>query len=130
VDLADELKVCLLVREVIRAGTARAVHDVSDGGLLVAIAEMALAGGVGVRLAAATGGLQDAAWWFGEDQGRFVLAVPPRHVDVLTARARALGLPAVRLGIVAGEAVAVGEDSVRLGDLRAAHEGWMPRYMQ
>src|SRR6185503_118055 len=48
VDLADEIKAGNLVRSLIREGKVEAVHDVSDGGLLVAIAEMALAGGLGV----------------------------------------------------------------------------------
>jgi phosphoribosylformylglycinamidine synthase subunit PurL len=129
VDLADELKVCLLVREAIRAGTVRAVHDVSDGGLLVAVAEMALAGSTGAQLEPAPSGLPEAAWWFGEDQGRFVVAVPPRHVAGLAAQAHGLGLPALRIGIAAGEALAVGEDSVSLADLRTEHEGWLPQYM-
>ena len=49
-----------------------AVHDISDGGLLVAIAEMALAGGIGVQLFPYEGKLPAHAAWFGEDQGRYV----------------------------------------------------------
>ena len=59
----------------ILAGTVRACHDVSDGGLLVAMAEMAMAGRIGVRLSAGPRDIPGHAFWFGEDQGRYVLAV-------------------------------------------------------
>ena len=72
VDLADEIKAGNLVRSLIREGKVRAVHDVSDGGLLVAVAEMALAGGIGVQLFPYEGKLPAHAAWFGEDQGRYV----------------------------------------------------------
>ena len=62
---------------VIREGKVDAVHDVSDGGLLVAVAEMALAGGRGVELFPYEGKLPAHAIWFGEDQGRYVLSADP-----------------------------------------------------
>ena len=64
------------MRAQILAGAVRACHDVSDGGLLVAVAEMALAGGIGVRLSTGPRDIPGHAFWFGEDQGRYVLAVP------------------------------------------------------
>ena len=54
----------------------RACHDVSDGGLLVAVAEMAMAGLIGVRLSTGPRDIPGHAFWFGEDQGRYLLAVP------------------------------------------------------
>ena len=62
------------VRGLIRSGRVSAVHDISDGGLLVAVAEMALAGGRGVALDAAPEGRPAHAVWFGEDQGRYLVA--------------------------------------------------------
>src|SRR5207302_11519544 len=53
VDLAAEKRNGCVVRGMIHAGTATAVHDVSDGGLLIALAEMAIAGGLGAELLAA-----------------------------------------------------------------------------
>jgi phosphoribosylformylglycinamidine synthase len=70
VDLAAERRNGDFVRALIGEGTATAVHDVSDGGLAVALAEMALAGGQGAEVEAHPGYSQ-AAWWFGEDQGRY-----------------------------------------------------------
>ena len=76
VDLAAERRNGDAVRGWIRPGLVAACHDLSDGGLLVAVAEMAMAGGTGARLAAGPAGLPAHGWWFGEDQGRYLLAVP------------------------------------------------------
>jgi phosphoribosylformylglycinamidine synthase len=130
VDLADEIKAGRLVRVLIREGKVSAVHDVSDGGLLVAIAEMALAGGLGADLFAYEGKLPAHAVWFGEDQGRYVLSVDPAQAEEVLERARLLALPGRIAGRVGGEAIALrGEPAVPLAELRATHQGWLPGYM-
>ncbi|QPQ54070.1 phosphoribosylformylglycinamidine synthase subunit PurL [Allosphingosinicella flava] len=103
------------VRQLILDGKATAVHDVSDGGLLVAVAEMALAGGIGAELGAIT----DAASAFGEDQGRYVVTGKDLHL------AYTAGVSVTRIGTTGGNEVA----GVPLEDLRAAHEGFFPRLM-
>jgi phosphoribosylformylglycinamidine synthase len=130
VDLADELKAGGLVRKLIREGRAKSVHDLSDGGLLVAVAEMALAGDLGVELFAYEGRLPAHAIWFGEDQGRYLIEVAPHHANDITARARLLALPARIIGRTGGEGLVLkGEELLSLADLREAHEGWLPGYM-
>ena len=129
VDLAAEIKAGNLVRALIRAGKVRAVHDVSDGGLLVAIAEMALAGGIGAELQQPEPAVPGHALWFGEDQGRYVLAVPPLHAKDVLASARGLGLPAHTIGRCSGQALTLDGQSLPLAKLRLAHEGWLPGYM-
>ncbi len=129
VDLAAERRNGDFVRERIRNHGLRRVHDLSDGGLLIAAAEMALASGVGVSLAA-----QDAlpahAWLLGEDQARYLLAVPAGEANALLAAAKAADVPARMVGEAGGSTVScVGLFAVALPDLRAAHEGWMPAYM-
>ncbi len=130
VDLADEIKAGNLVRSLIREGKVEAVHDVSDGGLLVAIAEMALAGGLGVQLFPYEGRLPAHAAWFGEDQGRYVLEASPELAEEIIERARLLALPARVVGRVGGEGLLLkSEAPLSLADLRAAHEAWLPQYM-
>src|SRR5205085_12087949 len=75
VDLSAEKRNGDVVRGMIHAGTATAVHDVSDGGLLVALAEMAIASGIGAQLLAAPASIVPHAYWFGEDQARYVVTV-------------------------------------------------------
>ncbi|MDX2258282.1 MAG: phosphoribosylformylglycinamidine synthase subunit PurL [Hyphomicrobiaceae bacterium] len=130
VDLADEMKAGGLIRTLIREGTTRTVHDCADGGLLVTIAEMALAGGIGVELFAYEGKRPAHAIWFGEDQGRYVVAVDPAKAEEVLARARLLALPARIVGRSGGDALVLpGEDELPLEQLRTAHEGWFKAYL-
>lgn len=130
VDLADEMKAGRLVRALIRERLVDTVHDLSDGGLLVAVAEMALSGNVGVDLYAYEGKLPLHAMWFGEDQGRYVLSVAPDHAEEVTSRARLLALPARIIGRTGGSDLRMhGEDALSLQSLRDAHEGWFKTYM-
>ncbi|RYG86067.1 MAG: phosphoribosylformylglycinamidine synthase II, partial [Alphaproteobacteria bacterium] len=112
VDLAVERKNGEYVRALIIAGTANAVHDVSDGGLLVAITEMALVGGIGaqidIELTAETA--------FGEDQGRYVVTAPA-----------GVGVPgATLIGTVGSSSVG----GVRLDDLREANLAFFRDWME
>jgi phosphoribosylformylglycinamidine synthase len=98
--------------------------------LLVAIAEMALAGGHGVALDAAPSPLPPHAIWFGEDQARYVIATPPDKADGIHKAAAAAKVPLRLLGTVGGDAIALdGETALPLDALRAAHEAWLPRFM-
>jgi phosphoribosylformylglycinamidine synthase len=135
VDLADEIKAGRLVRALIREGKVSAVHDISDGGLLVAVAEMALASGemgsgLGVELFAYEGKLPAHAVWFGEDQGRYVLSVDPARAEEVVERARLLAIPARIVGRTGGAAIALkGEGALPLPELCEINEGWLPKYM-
>lgn len=124
VNLAVERKHGEFVRALIDARLVSACHDVSDGGLLVALAEMAMAKGVGVTLV--QGG--DASFWFGEDQGRYVIAT--KTPDSVVEKAKAAGVPLTRLGQTSGDKVKLeGVGSVAVDALRHAHEAFLPEYM-
>jgi phosphoribosylformylglycinamidine synthase len=128
VDLAAERRNGDFVRALIAEQRVSAVHDVSDGGLLVAIAEMALAGGIGAELEAAPGAAH--AFWFGEDQGRYVVTLPPAAAAALIAAAGKAGVALQRLGRTGGDALTVtGERPILLSALRERFEDWLPRYM-
>lgn len=135
VDLEDEIKAGRLVRTLIRESKVTAVHDCSDGGLIVAIAEMALASGangtgIGAELFPYEGKLPPHAVWFGEDQGRYVLAVTPDTAEEVLERARLLALPARIVGRAGGTSLSLkGETPITLADLAATHESWLPAYM-
>ncbi|WP_370643318.1 phosphoribosylformylglycinamidine synthase subunit PurL [Roseomonas cutis] len=129
VDLAAERRNGDFVRGRIAAGAVAACHDVSDGGLLVAVAEMAMAGEVGVALDAGPEGIPAHAFWYGEDQGRYVLAVA--DAPALLAAAKAAGVPARVLGRVTGkDLVLPGGTTISVASLRAANEGTLPALMQ
>jgi len=127
VDLAVERRNGDFVRNLIQSGQASAVHDLSDGGLIAALAEMALASQIGAQLLAG----EDApiqGWLFGEDQARYLIATTA--ADALLAAAEASGVPARVVGEAGGDVLArPGLFSLDLARLRTAHEGWMPEFM-
>ena len=128
VDLAEERRNGDCVRDLIRRELVTAVHDLADGGLLVALAEMALAGGLGARLDPSRWGEFDpTAFFFGEDQARYVVTTDNSD-PVLRALATA-GVPHLFLGSVGGDAISWGEAAASLDALRRAHEGFFPRLM-
>jgi phosphoribosylformylglycinamidine synthase II len=128
VDLHLERRAGDFVRGLIRAGEAAVVHDLSDGGLVAAAAEMALASGVGVVLNA-TSHEHAHFYLFGEDQGRYLVATT--DPEALIAKAQAAGLHASVAGRASGEALASAQGlfSLPLTALRKAHEDWLPAYM-
>lgn len=128
VNLTAERRHGKFVRTLIAKAEVTAVHDVSDGGLLVAVAEMALAGNKGCALQKQPAE-NLAAFWFGEDQARYVLTV--KDPDAFTAACEEAGIPVLLLGEVFGEALTIeGEGSLLLSELRQAHEQWLPEYME
>ncbi len=130
VDLASERRAGDFVRALIRQGRVSAVHDVSDGGLLVAVAEMALPGGLGVELDAAPQGLPAHAVWFGEDQGRYVASTAPGEIAHILADAAKAKIPVRVIGSVAGDALKLpGEAPLSLAALRSVHARWLPHFM-
>ena len=129
VDLTLEKNSGEFVRELIAARLVSAVHDVSDGGMAVALAEMALAGGLGAEVEAHPD-YSLAAWWFGEDQGRYLVTVPDvaafqaqlakgtRDADTASSGLR-------RIGTVGGDSLF----GVTLGRLREANESFFRDWM-
>jgi phosphoribosylformylglycinamidine synthase len=103
-----------------------AAHDISDGGALVAIAEMALAGSLGASISLPTVA-NPAAVLFGEDQGRML--VTTRNRDALISRASAAGIFAAPIGTVGGDSVEGPGFRASIADLRTAHEGFFAKLM-
>ena len=126
VDLAHEKTVGDFVRGLIHSGTATAVHDCSDGGLSVALAEMAMASGIGASVSLPD--IADAtATLFGEDQGRYVVTVSKADADKLVA---ASGVTVARIGDTGGTSLKLGNArAISVEELKEAHEGWFPAFM-
>jgi phosphoribosylformylglycinamidine synthase len=133
VDLAVERRAGELVRALIAEGLVTAVHDCSDGGAAVTIAEMALAGNIGMTMVVVSQIPNPAALLFGEDQGRYV--VTSRDGAAVSARATAANLFSVPIGTTGGDSLAFdlidrgGLQSLPLETLRAAHEEFFPALM-
>jgi phosphoribosylformylglycinamidine synthase subunit PurL len=128
VDLDRERSHGDFVRMLIRGGRLTACHDISDGGLAVAVAEMALAGNVGARIQASPE--IDHVALFAEDQARYLVSCRPDEAKAIRDEARRHGLEALAIGHTEGRQLIVeGRMSISLDDLRQAHEGWFPAFM-
>jgi phosphoribosylformylglycinamidine synthase len=140
VDLAAEKRNGDFVRDLIVSGQVTACNDVSDGGVLVCIAEMALAGkaggGIGATIQVPDGGQGGQgndppahAWLFGEDQGRYIVTTD--DAESLLEAAEKAGVPAIQIGITGGEGLSLlgGAGETALDALRDANEGWLPEFM-
>jgi phosphoribosylformylglycinamidine synthase len=105
------------------------VHDVSDGGLAIALAEMCLAGGMGANIRLPEGS-EPIPFLFGEDQARYVVAFPSAMTMRVVETARNHGVPHVLIGCTApGGLLVEGIGEIALADMRTAHEGWFPKFM-
>ena len=131
VDLAAERAAGEFVRSAIAGGAITACHDVADGGLVVALAEMALAGNVGAlinRLVPASN-----AALFAEDQGLYVATICDNCLFTFLARAHAAGVEVEAIGRTCGTRLILelpnGDHAVSLAELRRAHEGFFPDLM-
>ena len=130
VDLTLEKNAGRIVLDLISGGLVNAVHDVSDGGLAVALAEMAMAGGIGAEVTA-NPDYTDAQWWFGEDQGRYVITVPDTaafntQMAKGTENEDMAGVGFRRLGTVGGQSL-FGQS---LADMREAHGSFFREWME
>lgn len=122
-DLALESKVQELVRMLIGSGLCSGVHDVSNGGLAVTLAELALASGVGATIDSYAGGGRVDAGWFGECGGRIVVAVHPSELSTVERLAGNAGVRAVELGRAKGQHLVLADATpVSVGGLEAASE--------
>jgi phosphoribosylformylglycinamidine synthase subunit PurL len=129
VDLAHEKRVGDFVRALIRDGLVTAVHDLSDGGLAVALAEMAIASGIGATVTQPNA-MNPVGVFFGEDQGRYLITAARDNLEVLQKRANAAGVFMPWIGNTGGADLKLGDSrAISVARLREAHEAWFPAYM-
>ena len=130
VDLVQERKVGDTLRPLILSGAVSTVHDLSDGGLAVALAEMAMASGIGATVTALPAGVPAHAALFGEDQARYVLVVAPEKLAAVSAAFAAAGVSLLDIGKTGGDALILpGEAPISVAELTETNDRWLPDYM-
>ncbi|GKX35976.1 MAG: phosphoribosylformylglycinamidine synthase subunit PurL [Rhizobiaceae bacterium MnEN-MB40S] len=131
VDLAIERRNGDFIRSAIGNGQFSSCHDISDGGLAICLAEMAIASdkGMNIDISEYDGPLH--AQLFGEDQARYVATVPADLANFVCLNAEGAGIPFRRIGTVTGQELKVGDLlSLPVSQLRTVHESWFPSYME
>ncbi|NSL91821.1 phosphoribosylformylglycinamidine synthase subunit PurL [Acetobacter syzygii] len=128
VDLAAEKRNGDFVRAEIQAGRVTACHDLADGGILVAVAEMIMASGTGCELESPDSGIRPEAFWFGEDQARYLVCV--EDAQAFCARAAQVGVPARLMGRSGGNDLILPSGvTISAARLKSAHETFFPALM-
>ncbi|MFT9066585.1 MAG: phosphoribosylformylglycinamidine synthase subunit PurL [Acetobacter syzygii] len=128
VDLAAEKRNGDFVRAEIQAGRVTACHDLADGGILVAMAEMIMASGTGCELESPDSGIRPEAFWFGEDQARYLVCV--EDAQAFCARAAQVGVPARLMGRSGGNDLILPSGvTISAARLKSAHETFFPALM-
>jgi phosphoribosylformylglycinamidine synthase len=130
VDLVEERRNGEFVGAAIRAGRVTAVHDLAEGGLGVALAEMAIDGRVGARIDRLPDSAPAHGVLFGEGQGRYLLTASKGAAEALSTEAEAAGVPILQLGETGGDALILPEmAAISISELVRVHEDWLPNYM-
>ncbi|WP_375568537.1 phosphoribosylformylglycinamidine synthase subunit PurL [Ahrensia marina] len=127
VDLFEEKRTGDFVRGLIQDGKVSAVHDLSDGGLAVALAEMAMGSGIGAKVDAPDSVIPA---FFGEDQGRYLVTASADGQKDILDQAKTLSISVMILGATGGKELKLGESrAISIEDLCAAYESWLPDFM-
>ena len=125
VDLELEKKNGNFVRDIISKGLVTACHDISSGGVAVAVAEMAIKGNIGASITLPG----DAATaLFSEDQARYVITCTREQRDAVLDTAEKAGIEIEAIGKTGGNNLEAG-GTISLETLREAYEGWFPEFM-
>jgi len=129
VDLMTEQMRGDFVRAAIRSGEVTSCHDISDGGLAIALAEMCIASGKGMKVGL-DADMPHAAL-FGEDQSRYILTMSEDYANMFAANAEGSGVFFSRLGAVGGDRLTIGKYvSLSVEEMHDCHEAWFPAYME
>ncbi len=130
VDLALERRNGDFVRALIENGQVTTCHDLSDGGLIAALADMAIAGGIGASVAV-DGELPLHAALFSETQARYLISADTETAETIRKEAKDAGIPVAVIGATGGKRLRVNNDAVDIpmSELARAHADWMPKFM-
>ncbi|MDP6417046.1 MAG: AIR synthase related protein, partial [Gammaproteobacteria bacterium] len=120
-DLDLEVRVQAVCRDAVTNGLVSSAHDVSDGGIAIAIAECAIIGEIGATITESPGHRWDAQL-FGETQSRILASVPPENLNAVETLAAKQTVPMTSIGMVGGKTLSLGDEiSLQLAD---AAEAW------
>ncbi|MCH7631293.1 MAG: phosphoribosylformylglycinamidine synthase II, partial [Proteobacteria bacterium] len=130
VNLGLEKKNGDFVRALIEAGEVDTCHDLSDGGLVCALAEMCLAGKIGADVSYSKENIPAHALLFGEDQARYLIALPAGKAGKILEKAKKSGIIIENIGTTGGSVLKIGDKiNISCDRMRTAHEGWFEDYM-
>ena len=130
IDLKSEKKIGDTVRDLININKIDTVHDVSDGGFLVALAEMSISGNIGVRINLDKENLNDK-FFFGEDQGRYIISISDKQMSEITKIFNDREIFFQKVGKTCGKKLIINDnEEVEIEVLKNLHENWFNKYLE
>ena len=130
IDLKSEKKIGDTVRDLININKIDTVHDVSDGGFLVALAEMSISGNIGVRINLDKENLNDK-FLFGEDQGRYIISISDKQMSEITKIFNDREIFFQKVGKTCGKKLIINDnEEVEIEVLKNLHENWFNKYLE
>ena len=115
------------VRKLINSQNITACHDVSDGGILVSLAEMAMVSNVGIEVYDLSGAIPTHYWGFGEDQGRYIIITSQDRYVI--DECKLANVTINRIGKACGSDFIFGGQRMSVESMKEKNEAWLPNYM-
>jgi len=130
-EIEKELATQKLIKKLIKQGLLASCHDLSDGGLFIALAESSFNSGFGFEVCS-TEGIRKDAFWFGEGQSRVLFSYPLEHEERIMHLANEKQVDFLLLGIVSEKAdfILDGEEWINWDEAKDAHDNGLSKYLQ
>ncbi|MDC0426164.1 phosphoribosylformylglycinamidine synthase subunit PurL [Pelagibacteraceae bacterium] len=127
-NLQEEKKNSFFIRSVIEKKLAQSVHDVSDGGIALAIAEMCMAGTLGAKISTNLTGAERIKYLFGEDQARYIIEIKNEDLKNLVQMAKEQEISMTQLGTTSLEQFAIDEIKISVAEMIKLNNNWFYNY--
>ena len=127
-NLEEEKKNSLFIRSLIEKKLTQSVHDVSDGGIALAIAEMCMAGKIGAKISTNLTGAERIKYLFGEDQARYMIEIKKEHLNNLVQMAKEQEISMTQLGFTNLEQFAIDETKISVDEMIKLNKNWFTNY--
>ncbi|MDA9034795.1 phosphoribosylformylglycinamidine synthase subunit PurL [Hyphomicrobiales bacterium] len=130
VNLKNEKKIGDVIRDLININKLDTVHDISDGGFLVALTEMSISGGIGVKIHLDEKDVSPK-FLFGEDQGRYIISVPDELISDILRILESKNIFFQKIGKTSGTKIIINDsEEIEIKSLKKIHEDWFNEYLK
>ena len=128
INLNEEKKNSFFVRELIDKKIAKSVHDISDGGIALAVAEMCMAGKMGAKIITNLIDAERVKFLFGEDQARYLVEIKNEDCENVMKLAKEQEISLLQLGSTKKENLTIDEMKISVDDLLKLNNKWFHNY--
>ena len=128
INLAEEKKNSFFIRDLINKKIALSVHDISDGGIALTIAEMCMSGKIGAKITTNLIDAERIKFLFGEDQARYVIEVKSADYDNIVKLAKEKEVSLLQIGSTKAENLTIDDMKITVEDMLTLNNKWFHNY--